>query len=371
MENRYHGGRQARLPIRESGRLNRLPVTSRWARAQTSTTSAGNSSHPNMEVACPSYERGCAPGNPVAGREIWTVTLAERVENHKGMEIIGTAGSPPMTASKLEATAEQLRKRGFDVEIVFLDEYLPLEWWKEAHQASKDYLMDGHVYPASLFDTHEARLLIIRNGLEAFGICTEDVLAELESMEMDEQALMRGKVVQKRARTNNCICEEYQRSDIAKGKGTTWPFAKMPTLSAFRTKIGDEFGDEYKGLLAEVNKYGSAETGIGFHGDRERDIVVGVRLGPPGVTMPLDFQWYMNGKPVHKTNEGGRYSVPLRSGDMYVMSFKATGKDCKKSTWPTLRHAAGHEKYRPSNEMIHSKLEAKAAKKAEKKRKRE
>ena len=42
------------------------------------------------------------------------------------------------------------------------------------------------------------------------------------------------------------------------------------------------------------------------------------------------------------------------------MSFKTLGKDSGKSVWPTLRHAAGREKYR--NETILKEIEKRNAK---------
>jgi hypothetical protein len=40
-----------------------------------------------------------------------------------------------------------------------------------------------------------------------------------------------------------------------------------------------------------------------------------------------------------------RIDFDLHHGDIYVMDEKATGNDWKKKLIPTLRHAAGAEKY--------------------------
>jgi hypothetical protein len=77
--------------------------------------------------------------------------------------------------------------------------------------------------------------------------------------------------------------------------------------------------------------------GIGYHGDTERSIVIGARLGEP---IPLHYQWYYRSQPV-----GNNVSINLESGDIYAMSEKAVGNDWKKSSILTLRHAAGSRKY--------------------------
>jgi len=56
--------------------------------------------------------------------------------------------------------------------------------------------------------------------------------------------------------------------------------------------------------------------------------------------MPFHFQWFQNSKPI-----GTRIKLILNHGDMYIMSEKAVGFDWKKRKIPTLRHAAGSEKY--------------------------
>jgi hypothetical protein len=71
---------------------------------------------------------------------------------------------------------------------------------------------------------------------------------------------------------------------------------------------------------------------ISKHGDSERRIVIGLRLGG---SMSLEYRWY------HKTNPIGQEMVfTLNHGDIYIMSNKAVGSDWRKSSILTLRHSA-------------------------------
>ena len=59
-----------------------------------------------------------------------------------------------------------------------------------------------------------------------------------------------------------------------------------------------------------------------------------------GGEMYLKYQWY------YKNNFLGRnMAFNFQHGDIYIMSEKAVGSDWLKSNIPTLRHAAGAEKY--------------------------
>ena len=64
--------------------------------------------------------------------------------------------------------------------------------------------------------------------------------------------------------------------------------------------------------------------------------------GAAGESRPFQmrWQWFHRGLPV-----GDPYDVSLRAGDVYIMAEKAVGADWRKSSIPTLRHAAGHKKY--------------------------
>ena len=125
-------------------------------------------------------------------------------------------------------------------------------------------------------------------------------------------------------------------------------FSDLPLIDKLRVSIRDTLLDSYVNttgvqteqlkLKGELNYYyDTSKCGIGFHGDAERRIVVGVRFG---ATMPLHFQWFIDSKPIHE-----RTIINLNHGDIYMMSNKAVGNDWRKRKIPTLRHAAGCEKY--------------------------
>ena len=86
--------------------------------------------------------------------------------------------------------------------------------------------------------------------------------------------------------------------------------------------------------------YDLNKTGIGFHGDTERVVVICLTIGGGG-NYPMRWSWFVNGKP-----SGDPIDIMLNDGDLYIMSEKAVGADWKKRIIYTLRHAAGAEKYR-------------------------
>jgi hypothetical protein len=119
------------------------------------------------------------------------------------------------------------------------------------------------------------------------------------------------------------------------------------------------------------------KTGIGFHGDTERVIVICITIGGGG-DYPMRWQWFKDGMPV-----GKHIDIKLNDGDVYIMSEKAVGSDWKLSSLYTLRHSAGAEKYRsltrwekrrPAYEeklrLRAEKLALKAKEKEDKKKKR-
>lgn len=249
-------------------------------------------------------------------KESYSITFGDRAENHAGMQLIGKE------AARGFSTTELLRIPG--IEVIDLTQYLP-----------KDIDKKGQLH---------ANVIIIRNGVDRLlgtGASIQ-LLREVKSQHEDKKALMRGKVVNKHARWNNCYAEMNQVADFEKGKGTIISFNDTVWMQKLRDKLPELLGDKARNLVAETNHYYDvSKCGIGFHGDSERKIVICARLGRSDL-VPMEFQWFTRNKPI-----GARCQLPpIYHGDIYVMSEKAVGYDWKKSSQITLRHAAGALKFR-------------------------
>eukprot|EP00761_Pharyngomonas_kirbyi_P014985 gb/GECH01015016.1/.p1 GENE.gb/GECH01015016.1/~~gb/GECH01015016.1/.p1 ORF type:complete len:230 (+),score=54.28 gb/GECH01015016.1/:1-690(+) len=178
----------------------------------------------------------------------------------------------------------------------------------------------------------EARILIMKEFFD------DQILhQEHRKLSPDKQALMYGRVVNKRARYNLCFSNFSQEADPQIGQGTVIDFNDVPVTNQLKEKIETITGASP--LACEANYYYDInKCGIGFHGDTERNIVIGARTGK--CSFPLVFQWYFKGKK-HKES----ISLNIPPGSIYIMSQKATGNDWKKRNIYTLRHAAGCKKY--------------------------
>jgi hypothetical protein len=244
-----------------------------------------------------------------------TLTFGEQAENHAGMQMIGyeiEKGLSYLDLSFLKYKLEKEREKKF-CKLYNLSNLL---------ENKKD----------------KVGFLIIENGIrEIFGEeFLDELTSEISSLKVDKKAFMKGRVVNKQARYNLCFADFSQEPDFENKKGTIVNFKQLPCLSKLREKI--QIFTKTSKLVAEENLYyNKSECGIGFHGDSERKIVVGCRLGG---NMPFYYQWYQNGVP-----QGKLFRTTLKHGDMYIMSEKATGHDWKKKKILTLRHAAGSKKY--------------------------
>jgi len=249
----------------------------------------------------------------------WTITFSECVENHAGMQMIGDMSRRGFSIDEMENFASVAREKGYTTEMIDIENNLP-----------EDYR-----------DDTEATILVIRDGIKMFMDDEyQSFIDEVKSSVdiVDKKAWMRGRVVNKLARYNLCYGDVSQDPDYEVKKGTVVAFRDVPLLSKMRTKLGEMFCDKSKNLLAELNYYyDNKKCGIGFHGDSERRLVVGLRIGS---RMNLQYQWFVQSKPV-----GERLNIMLNEGDLYVMSEKAVGTDWKKRKIPTLRHAAGCDKF--------------------------
>lgn len=276
----------------------------------------------------------------------YSVTFCDRAENHAGMQMIGSLADSGFSVADLEQAQAAADRLGIAATVHHLHELLP------------EQQVDGSPAAAVLVLAGAAEALL--SGEEPNGAA--GLLDEMAGASYDEQALMgRGagrKVKTKHARHNHCIADCSQQPDIGAGKGTVVPFSSLPELQALRAALPKLFGPKAKGLVAETNKYFDVrKCGIGWHGDAERRIVIGLRLGAATTSMPLKFQWFQRSKPMGMVLEIG-----LNHGDMYVMSEKATGSDWlvnKKGL--TIRHAAGADKYARNKEPLSGVKRGRAA----------
>lgn len=246
-----------------------------------------------------------------------TITLGDRAENHNGMQIIGNEMSSGFSTEDLELINNFFKQKGFECEI-----------WELHKNFGDDY---------ENFNLTNASILVVKNGITCF-VDKNDLWAELSQLEVDKKALMRGRLVNKRARYNLCFADYEQNPDYENGRGKIYSFNSCSNLQQIRSNICNIIKIDPSLVVGEGNYYYDIKKcGIGYHGDSERKIVIGLRLGKP---FPLVYQWYCQSKPI-----GKKIQIDLDDGDIYFMSEKAVGFDWKKRKTPTLRHAAGCTKY--------------------------
>ena len=254
-------------------------------------------------------------------RDTFTITFGDQAENHVGMQKIGTPATSGLTLDELYTAQRWFWSNGVDCTV---------------YNIGLGCLSQEHLTKAT-----PAYFLVARRGLDAILQSNQGSNAfyqEHAPLNKDTKVLMYGEVRNKQARWNLCFGDHPQEPDYANKKGRIVPFTQLPLLNYVRYRLPEIVGGKAYNLVAEANYYyDPSKCGIGFHGDTERKIVVGLRLGQ---AMPLQFQWYERHKPV-----GERAHLVLDHGDVYMMSEKAVGSDWKCSSFLTLRHAAGAAKY--------------------------
>lgn len=242
-----------------------------------------------------------------------TITFGDVAENHVGMQKIGEKVEEGFTITEMKKFKQTLTKTGLQVDY---------------------YDLSSEVE----FECNPASVIVVKNGISLFIEDSYSFFEEERDREWDTKAFMRGQVKNKLARYNLCYADFSQEPDFESGKGRVVNFTESDGLSAIREGLGVYLGKKARSLKAEGNKYYDVnKCGIQFHGDFERRIVVAFRLGE---TMPLRYAWFQRNQPISNP-----VTINIEHGDMYIMSSKAVGTDWKKSSIPTLRHAAGCEKY--------------------------
>jgi hypothetical protein len=255
-----------------------------------------------------------------------TLTFGDRAENHAGMQIIGKMAEHGFTIDKLREAQRRLKAEGCESEFIDLKAEL-LKTWNNPNNV----------------DVSEAGVLLVRNAvnhiLQDVDFTDNDLFEEQINLNLDTKAFMYGRVVNKKARHNLCFDETEQEPDYTQKKGRIVKYDNVPLTKYVRYSFTKYLGKEAYRLAGEGNYYYDIRIcGIGWHGDTERKKVVAIRLG---ASIPLAYQWFYKNKVIGKT-----INLPkINHGDMYIMSEKASGFDWKKSSLPTLRHAAGSKNF--------------------------
>jgi len=292
--------------------------------------------------------------------ERFSLTCAPGGENNRGMEIIGRM---------------PIKGEGFTADdIEGLGPYFQKLMAPDMKVGEKAVVLDLNVLSLNdvvddLGDEDQARVLILRDWaaktVGAHG-WTNKVYRELASRRWDAEYLdpnkyrteivddkevrVRGRPMNKRARTNLCfVAGREQEPEVLEGKGSIYDLKKMGALFTGVEKLKEqiaagliEIGSKTKVEInvVEGNRYYDLKnTGIGFHGDTERVVVICISIGCDNY--PMRWQWFKDGMPVGKSID-----ITLNCGDVYIMSEKAVGAEWKLSSKYTLRHSAGAKKYR-------------------------
>ena len=264
-----------------------------------------------------------------------TITFAECVENHAGMEMFGERMTIGPSTNDLSLTAQSM-----------------IDWCKKEGcpppQIELKQLFQG-LRSSSL----DASILIVRN-LHAHNM---NDFEDFKRLDWDTQCynVRTGKVNNQHARYNLTFTDKQQEPDYINGKGRMYDFSTGPVwfqrLRRFFSETLHIGGTIYarghrtnKNLLAEGNFYYDVKACyIGWHGDTERSIVAGYRMGAP---FPLHYMYFVpaeGSKTLPCAQQDGSLcvtSISLNDGDAYIMSHAAVGQLWKHKA-EHVRHAAG------------------------------
>ncbi len=232
-----------------------------------------------------------------------------------GLEIGGGRRETGFAVSELITIKKNLEDKNYQCELFMLSDSLP----------------------DTLRNANQAATLVIRGGAKLFlgEDAAEKLLLEQRTVQYDEKFFDRGQTKNKRARHNIVFGSKASAHSEDYSKPTVVSFDALPCLDVVRTGLEKELGAKAAHLLAEGNHYFESKSGIGFHGDSERKIVVCLSLG---ATSTLRYAWRMPGTSNHY---GEPIDIAVKHGDIYVMSEKATGYDWRMRSRVRVVHAAG------------------------------
>ncbi len=249
----------------------------------------------------------------------FAITFGEVAVLHVGGQEMGVMREEGYSVDELREIAKLF---GGYAKVVMLSDTLPLE-----HR-----------------ENNEAAVLIIKNGVN---LIMKDRYAK-NKLYMEQQQVVydkkfwnsrQKKTLNKRARYNTTFGPTDVPHSADYRQPTVNGFDRLEFLNQIKNELPKWFGPKAEGLNAEGNFYFEEKSGIGFHGDAERKIVLCVCLG---TTTTLRYCWrWSRGSKLY----GKPIDVTVEHGDIYLMSEKATGNDWRKTSKIRLVHAAGNKKY--------------------------
>lgn len=187
-------------------------------------------------------------------------------------------------------------------------------------------------------ETLDAFVWISPNFIEKCGINPDNIYKELSSMPYIAIDIFMGKQRQRRARTNNIITDIDHKEDMSctPPSNLSVSFDDYACVKSIRS-LGKHFGDEnYSNFVGEVNRYdhsSSVKQGIYYHGDSERSGTWAMRFGKP---MLFAIKAFFKCSAITED-----LFLEIPHGGSYAMCNIACGKNWKKSSITTFRHAAG------------------------------
>ena len=265
-----------------------------------------------------------------------------------GVELGAGRRETGFSVAHLREVCDQVRAMGFQAELV--DVSAPLERHGAAVRAE-----------------NEAATLVIRNGAALFeeaaaGASSSSSSSAADALYAEQRDRVRydrkyydakqKKTKNKRARFNVVFGEEAAQANDDFTQYTVAAFSSLPRLAAFREAMPRWLGPGAARLNAEGNHYYEDKSGIGFHGDAERKVVVCLSLGKTSV---LRYQWRLPGSSEHLHDP---VDISVGHGDVYVMSEKATGWDWRLRSKIRVVHAAGAKSYTEAKARSASKAKA-------------
>ena len=277
----------------------------------------------------PERDVTAAPAAEAPAISRYAITFGEVAILHVGGQELGEGKmrDEGFTVAELQVARDRINATGGSAQLVMLSDALPA---------------------GELRDAHEAAVLHVRGGVGtmlADAGAANRMLGEQKEVAYDTKFwhARQRKTMNKRARHNVLFGVEAQEASEDYQRCTVAPFSSVPTLEALRQALPMWLGPKATLPYAEGNHYFEARSGIGFHGDAERKIVICASLG---TTSTLRYQWRCPGS---SEPFGPRIDLEVRHGDVYVMSEKATGFDWMRRSQYRVVHAAGHAKYIGAN----------------------